>query len=153
VGIGFLIVSGWARELGLGLLSGSVLFLIFGYVVRFLAIALQGLEAGNEKIGHNVDDAAKMLGRDALSRFWHVRLPLLTPALLSAFLVLFVEVMKELPITLILRPFDFNTLAVQVYNLAADERLAEAALPSVFIVLAGLLPIIMLARLIRRRAR
>ncbi len=150
LGLGLLIVSQWVQGMTEYLISGSLLFLIVGYLIRFLAIPLQSFEAGFEKISPNLDAATQLLRSSAFSELWHVRLPLLWPTMLSAALVLAVEVTKELPITLILRPFDFDTLSINAYHLAADERLSEAALPSLVIVFAGLIPVFLLARLIRK---
>jgi iron(III) transport system permease protein len=147
-------VDGLARNL-LGIstglvLGGTVLALIYGYLTRFFAVAYSPLEAGFGKIGPALDDAARVLGCTRRSAFVRIILPLLRPSLLSALLLVFVDVMKELPATLILRPFNFDTLAVEAFRLATTERLAEAALPSFLIVLAGLLPVILLCRLLIR---
>jgi iron(III) transport system permease protein len=147
-------VDSWARQLlgvstGL-LLGGTVTALIYGYLTRFFAVAFNPLESGFAKIGPSVTDAARVLGCTPGGLFGRIVLPLLRPSALSALLLVFVDVMKELPATLILRPFDFDTLAVEAYRLATTERLAEAALPSFLIVLAGLLPVILLCRLLAR---
>ncbi|GER03746.1 hypothetical protein JCM17846_14280 [Iodidimonas nitroreducens] len=132
------------------LLTGSIAALIFAYLVRFLALAQQTTWAGLLKITPSMDAAAASLGVGRFEALRRVHMPLLKAPLLTAGLLVFVEVMKELPATLIMRPFNFDTLAVQAHNLAADERLAEAATPALTIVLVGLLPVIILTRLISR---
>lgn len=135
------------------LLSGTVVALILAYSVRFLAVSLHGIEAGLERIKPNMDNAARSLGYRPLQVLRKVHVPLLRGSVLTALLLVFVDVLKELPATLILRPFNFNTLAVRAHELASDERLADAALPALAIVLVGLLPVIILARATERRMR
>lgn len=132
-------------ELGL-LLSGSLFALLFCYAVRFLAVALNQVETGLERITPSMDQAARSLGLSPIKVLRQIHLPLLGGSLLSALLLVFVDVLKELPATLILRPFNFNTLAVRTFELASDERLQDAALPALMIVLVGLLPVILLTR-------
>lgn len=131
------------------LLSGTLVALLFAYAARFLAVGTQAVGAGLARIRPSMDDAARSLGlapREVLRR---VHLPLVRASALSAAILVFVDVLKELPATLILRPFDFNTLAVRTYELASDERLADAAVPALAIVVAGLLPVVLLSRSIR----
>ena len=111
-------------------------------------MAQQPVEAGLARITPAMDASARSLGAGPIEVFRRVHLPLLSPSLLAAGLLVFVDVMKELPATLVLRPFNFDTLAVMAYQMAADERLGEAALPSLTIVLAGLLPVVWLSRAI-----
>ncbi len=132
------------------LLSGTLVALLFAYVIRFLAIALNATEAALGKVTPQMDFAARSLGRSAGQTLWSVHLPIIRPSLLAACLLVFVDVMKELPATLILRPFNFDTLAVLVYAMAGDERLADAAPASLAIVLVGLLPVLLLARALAR---
>jgi iron(III) transport system permease protein len=141
----------WGISTGL-LLSGTLVALLFAYAVRFLAVALQTVEAGLGRIRPSTDDAARSLGLSPGSVLRRIHLPLLRGSLLTAIVLVFVDVLKELPATLILRPFNFNTLAVRTYELASDERLAEASLPALAIVAIGLLPVILLSRAIRRPA-
>lgn len=129
-------------------LGGSVAALLYGYLVRFFAVAHGPLEAGLAKIGPSVGDAARILGCSRLAAAGRVYLPLLRPSALAALLLVVVDVMKELPATLILRPFDLDTLAVEAWQLATTERLGEAALPAFLIVLASLLPVIVLCRML-----
>jgi iron(III) transport system permease protein len=126
------------------LVSGSIFALTYAYVVRFLTVALGGIDAGLERVSPNLDAAARALGETAFSTLWRVHLPLLLPALGSAALLVFVDAMKELPATLLLRPFNFETLATQVYGFAALEQLEAAGLGALTIVLAGLVPVIFL---------
>jgi iron(III) transport system permease protein len=128
------------------LLTGSVVALVYAYLVRFLAVALQTMEAGLTKITPRMDEAARSLGANPAQALARVHAPLLASSLASAALLLFVDVMKELPATFALRPFNFDTLAIEAYNLAKDERLAEAAVPSLLIVLIGLVPVLVVTR-------
>ncbi len=130
------------------LLTGSLLALIFAYVIRFLAVALGALEGGLSRISPNLDAAARALGETPLSALYRVHLPLLTPALASGALLVFVDAMKELPATLLMRPFNFETLATHVYSLATIEQFEAAAPGSLMIVIAGLLPVLALHRAI-----
>ena len=131
------------------LLSGTLAALLFAYTVRFLAVSLQTVEAGLAKIRPTIDDAARSLGRRPFDVLRELHLPLMRGSLLTALLLVFVDVLKELPATLILRPFNFNTLAVRAYELASDERLADASGASLAIVAAGIIPVILLSRSIR----
>lgn len=132
------------------LLTGSILLLLAAYVTRFLAAAIAAHESGTAIIGRNIDHAARVLGDSPARATWRVHIPLLTPSLLSAALIVFVDIMKELPATLILRPFNFDTLAVQAFRLASDERLTGAAVPSLIIVVVALVPTVLLCRRIGR---
>ncbi len=134
---------GWQGGL---LLTGSIAALVYACVVRFLATALQTVDAGLHRITPNMDAAARSLGLTPAATLQRVHLPLLRRGLLTAALLVFIEVMKELPATLVMRPFNFDTLATQAYMLASDERLAEAATASLAIVAAGLLPLMLVCR-------
>lgn len=141
-------VDALAREyLGVStglILSGSLAALVYAYVIRFLAVALGGLEAGLERISPNLDAAARTLGETAGSTLRRIHLPLLLPALGAAGLLVFVDALKELPATLLLRPFNFETLATHVYASAAVEQIEAGALGALAIVAAGLVPLILL---------
>src|SRR5262245_68190 len=126
------------------LLSGSLFVVVLAYTVRFLAIALGSLEAGFEKLSPNLDAVARTLGETALSSLRRVHVPLLVPALGAAALLVFVDAMKELPATLLLRPFNFETLATLAYSYAALEQFERAALGALTIVLIGLVPVLLL---------
>jgi iron(III) transport system permease protein len=128
------------------LLSGTLFALVFAYTVRYLSVALQSVEAGLARIRPSIDESARSLGSSPGRVLRRIHLPMLRGSLLTALLLVFVDVLKELPATLILRPFNFNTLAVRTYELASDERLAEAGAPALAIVLIGLLPVILLMR-------
>jgi len=132
------------------LLTGTLAALVFAHVVRFMAIGLNSVDASLAKIHRNVDDAAQLLGHKAFDRFFCVHLPLIRSGVLTAALLVFVEVIKELPATLVLRPFNFNTLAVRTYELASDERLADSACSALLIVAVGILPILILNRSITK---
>lgn len=132
------------------LLSGTMVALFFAYTVRFLAISLNTVEAGAETVTPNMDRAARTLGVTGFTKLRRVHLPIISGSLMTALLLVFVDVMKELPATLVMRPFGFETLAVRAYELAIDERLADAAAPSLAIVVVGILPVIILSRAISR---
>ncbi|MEQ9517958.1 MAG: iron ABC transporter permease [Parvibaculum sp.] len=134
------------------LLTGTVLGLLFAYVVRFLTASFNSVQAGLEKIHTTLDDAARMLGAGSGRIISRIHLPLLRGPLLAGFLLVFIDVMKELPATLLLRPFNFETLATRTYRLASDERLAEASTSALLIVALGLIPTIMLSVSIARAA-
>jgi iron(III) transport system permease protein len=128
------------------LLTGSVVALVYAYLVRLLAVALQTTEAGLAKVTTSMEDAARSLGAGPLGALARVHAPLLAPSLAAAALLVFVDVLKELPATFALRPFNFDTLAIEAYNLARDERLAEAAAPALVIVAVGLLPVLIVSK-------
>ncbi|MTI45763.1 iron ABC transporter permease [Roseibium hamelinense] len=130
--------------------TGTITVLVMAYTVRFMAAALNSLEGGMTTIKPSVDAVSRTLGQSPMKMLWRVHLPLLRPSLLTALLIVFVDVMKELPATLIMRPFNFDTLAVQAHRLAADERLSGAAVPSLVIVAIGLLPVFLVCRNLAR---
>lgn len=127
------------------LLSGTIIALIYAYLVRFLAVSFGTVESSLSKIKPNLDEAARSLGYGATGTLIKVHTPIMWSGLLTAGMLTFVDVMKELSATLVIRPFNFDTLAVRVYNLASDERLAEAAAPALAIVLVGMIPVIFLS--------
>jgi iron(III) transport system permease protein len=132
------------------LLTGSLAALIYACLVRYLTAALQAVDSGLARITPNMENAARSLGLNSMQTLARVHLPLLRSSALTAGLLVFIDVMKELPATLVMRPFNFNTLATQAYTLAADERLAEAAAPALAIVAVGLLPMLVICRSIAR---
>ena len=132
-------------------LTSSLAGVLYGYLVRFYAVAYNALDAGMAKVSPTLLDVARVLGDRPLTAARRVHLPLLRPSLLTALLLVLVDTMKELPATLILRPFDFDTLAIEAYHLASTERLYAAALPSLVIVAAGLAPVVLLCRMLDRR--
>ena len=146
-------LAGWGAS-GPGLLlSGTIFALVFAYATRFLIIAVSQVEDGMAKIPTNMDDVASTLGRSHFYIFHSLHLPLLKPAIISALLLICVDAMKELPATLILRPFDFETLSTQVFTLASLGQYEQAAIPALLIVLAGLVPVVVLSRNLRSSAK
>jgi iron(III) transport system permease protein len=153
--VGLLLPVGWVQttwpQSGVGFwLTATVLGLVWAYLVRFVAVALQSVQSGYARVPASLDDSARMLGTSGFSLVRRVHWPLLKKPVAAATLLVLVDVMKELPATLVLRPFNTDTLAVMAYQLARDERLGEAALPSLALVLVGLLPVILLSRTLRR---
>ena len=143
-------IDAWMRThfgVATGLLfTGTIWLLVLAYVARFMATALNGFDAGLATISPRIDAVARTLGRSPPVILAGVHLPILKGSVLTALLIVFVDVMKELPATLIMRPFNFDTLAVQAHRLATDERLAQAAVPSLVIVAIGLLPVVLVCR-------
>ena len=127
------------------LLSGTIFALVFAYLVRFLAVGYGAVESSLNNIKPNLDNASRSLGLNTTQTLFQIHLPLMRGGLISAAILVFVDVMKELPVTLIMRPLNYDTLAVRVFNLASDERLAEAAVPALAIIAVGLLPILVLS--------
>lgn len=138
-------VSFGGQRLGL-VFSGGFFALIMAYAIRFLAVANQPIGAAYQGIPRHLDESSSLLGKSTPFTFFHIHLPLLKGSLLTALLLVFVDLLKELPATLVLRPFNFNTLAVKAYEMASDERLIDAALPALLIVAVGLLPVLILNR-------
>jgi iron(III) transport system permease protein len=164
VAVGALVVLSWVDHrlqdagelagLSLGLLlTGSALGLVFAYVVRFLAIAFQSLESQMARLPPSLDAAARSLGADRLEVMWRVHLPLLRMGMLVAALLVFVETMKELPATVLLRPFGGDTLAVAVWQSTTESLWEAAALPALAIVAVGLVPVVLLMRALDRSGR
>ncbi|MBF2025603.1 MAG: iron ABC transporter permease [Oscillatoriales cyanobacterium C42_A2020_001] len=147
-------IDGWTRStfgFSTGLLfSGTITALVYAYLVRFLAVSFSSTDASLTSIKPSLDDAARSLGHTPISTLFRVHAPLMWGGILTAAMLVFVDVMKELPATLIVRPFNFDTLAIRVYNLASDERLQEAAAPALAIVLVGLVPVVLLSWQIAR---
>ncbi|WP_092003700.1 iron ABC transporter permease [Polaromonas sp. OV174] len=154
--VGLLLPVGWlqaaAPQSGAGYwVTATVLGVVWAYLVRFSAVALQSIQSGYSRIPVSFDDSARMLGITGAGLLARVHWPLLKRSVAVAGLLVFVDVMKELPATLVLRPFNSDTLAVVTYQLARDERLGEAALPALVLVLVGLLPVVLLSRTLRAR--
>ena len=155
--VGLLLPVGWlqsvAPQSGVGyFMTATSLGLVWAYLVRFCAVALQSMQSGYARIPASFDDSARMLGTGDVALLRRVHWPLLKRSAAAATLLVFVDVMKELPATLVLRPFNSDTLAVVAYQLARDERLGEAALPSLALVLVGLIPVVLLSRTLRAPA-
>jgi iron(III) transport system permease protein len=154
--VGLLLPVGWlqaaAPQTSAGYwVTATILGVVWAYLVRFSAVALQSLQSGYSRIPVSFDDSARMLGTSGFGILSRVHWPLLKRSVAAAGLLVFVDVMKELPATLVLRPFNSDTLAVITYQLARDERLGEAALPALALVLVGLLPVALLSRTLRSR--
>jgi iron(III) transport system permease protein len=147
---------GWLRDgfdyQGGLLLAGTTALLVYAYVCRFLTVSFNAVDASLSAIPRAMDAAARSLGASPAAVMWRIHLPLLAPGLGAAVLLVFVDAMRELPATLMLRPFDFDTLATRVYRLASDERLAEASSAALTIVLLGLIPVLLLHRMSAKRA-
>ncbi|MCC7150769.1 MAG: iron ABC transporter permease [Rubrivivax sp.] len=154
IAVGILLPAGWLQHRWpeapvAAIVTGTLFGLMYAYLARFSSVALQSIESGYARVPLSVDETARMLGADASRVFARLHLPLLRRSALAAALLVFVDVMKELPATLVLRPFGSDTLAVVAFNFARDERLGEAALPSLAIVAVGLLPVMLLSRALR----
>ncbi len=161
VAIGVLLPLAWLQERApqiapTMLVTGTLFGVMFAYLARFSAVALQSVEAGYARVPLSIDESAQLLGGNSKRLWWRLwwelHLPLLHRSAIAAALLVFVDVMKELPATLVLRPFGSDTLAVVAYNFARDERLGEAALPSLAIVVVGLIPVLLLSRAMRSPA-
>lgn len=156
--VGLLLPVGWIQaawpDSGLGSwLTATSLGLVWAYLVRFTGVALQTMQSGYTRIPVSLDDASQLLGVRAWGLLRRVHMPLLGQSTAAAALLVFVDVMKELPATLVLRPFNSDTLAVVAYQLARDERLGEAALPCLTLALVGLVPVLLLSRTLRTQDR
>jgi iron(III) transport system permease protein len=155
--VGLLLPVGWVQQRwpqsGVGYwMTATIVGIVWAYLVRFVSVALQSVQSGYARIPGSLDDSARMLGAGGVGLLARVHWPLLRRSTAAAALLVFVDVMKELPATLVLRPFNSDTLAVVAYQLARDERLGEAALPSLALVLVGLLPVMLLSRALRAPA-
>lgn len=156
--VGLLLPVGWLQaavpQWGVGaLVTATAVGIVWAYLVRFCAVALQSMQSGYARIPQSLDDSARMLGTGSAGLLARVHWPLLKRSTAAAALLVFVDVMKELPATMVLRPFNSDTLAVVAYQLARDERLGEAALPSLALVAVGLVPVILLSRTLRSSKR
>lgn len=161
IAIGVLIPFGWfdnaldgfmRQSFGIStglVLSGTLVALLLAYLVRFLSVATQSITSGYARIGRSLDEAARLLGDSPAKVISRIHRPLLSRSLITAAALVFVDVMKELPATLIVRPFNFDTLAVRVYSFASDERLMQASTSALCIVAVGIIPVILLSRSLR----
>lgn len=130
------------------LINGSLVALVYAYAVRFLAVAYNPIESTGLKVSNSIPDSSRMLGVGNFRTFLRVEFPLIKTGILSAIILVFIDVMKELPLTLILKPFHINTLAVKAFEYASDEMVMEAAIPSLFIIFTAAIPVIFLNRLL-----
>jgi len=156
IAIGILLPIAWLQGVFPGSMAGVWLTatsfgVIYAYLVRFTAVAVQSVEAGYTRIPMNFDEAARTMGTSRLRIVQQLHMPLLWRSLATAGLMVFVDVVKELPATLLLRPFNTDTLAVIAHNLARDERLGEAALPALSIVAVGLIPVLLVTRVLNKQ--
>lgn len=143
------VLSGFGFDTAV-LLSGGLLALVMAYIVRFMAVAYSPIEGGLHRIRPSIHEAARSLGASPMTLLWRVYLPLLRPSLFTGFLLVFVDVMKEMPATLLLRPFGWDTLAVRIYEMTSEGEWERAALPASTLVLIGLVPVILLVQRARR---
>jgi iron(III) transport system permease protein len=156
IAVGIMVPLGWVDQqlhqwLGTGLvLSGSAIALVYAYNVRFLAVALNAIESSLVKVKPHLDEASSSLGQGLWGTLWRVHTPLVRGGLLAGMVFLFVDTLKELSATIIMRPFNFDTLAVRVFQYASDERLAEASAPALAILLLGLVPVALMSWQISR---
>lgn len=145
VGVGLLILSSFIdKSLGFVLLSGTFFLLIFAYATRYFASSIGSIENGFSKIDSSIDDASKIFGKNELSNIVKVYFPLMRPYIISGFLILYIDIAKELPATLILRPFNFDTLAIRIYELASNEMLYKVGFPSLVLVSTTAIAVILL---------
>lgn len=139
--------TGFDAKIGL-MINGTIIALVYAYMVRFMAVAYNPIEAVDLKINNSLPESSQLLGRGRMKTFFKVQFPLIKTGVLSALLLVFVDIMKELPLTLILKPYDIDTLAVKAYEFASDELIMESAMPSLLIILTGVIPVIFLNKLI-----
>lgn len=155
VAVGLLVTFLWLEEkTGIGItLTGTWFALVFAYIVRFMAVGYNSIESGFQNIPLSLDHSSRSLGRSKFKTLAAINMPLLTGPVIAAALLVFIDVLKELPLTLILRPFNFDTLAIRAFEYASDERVAEAAPAAIIIIFTGLLPVILLNKLLNRNSQ
>ncbi len=153
VGVGLLIISSFVdTKLGHILFSGTFFILIFAYATRYFASSIGSIENGFSKIDTSIDDATKIFGKSETNNIFKVYLPLMKPYIISGFLILYIDIAKELPATLILRPFNFDTLAIRIYELASNEMLYKVGFPSLVLILTTAIAVMLLnSRFVRRK--
>jgi iron(III) transport system permease protein len=153
VGVGLLIISSFVdTKLGHILFSGTFFILIFAYATRYFASSIGSIENGFSKIDTSIDDATKIFGKSESNNIFKVYLPLMKPYIISGFLILYIDIAKELPATLILRPFNFDTLAIRIYELASNEMLYKVGFPSLVLILTTAIAVMLLnSRFVRRK--
>ncbi len=153
VGVGLLIISSFVdTKLGHILFSGTFFILIFAYATRYFASSIGSIENGFSKIDTSIDDATKIFGKSEANNIFKVYLPLMKPYIISGFLILYIDIAKELPATLILRPFNFDTLAIRIYELASNEMLYKVGFPSLVLILTTAVAVLLLnSRFVRRK--
>ena len=152
VAVGLLIISNFIdRSLGVMFFGGSFIVLIFAYTTRYFAASVGSVENGFSKIPSSIDDVSRIFCENEAKSIFKIYLPILKPYLLSGFLILYIDIAKELPATLILRPFNFDTLAVRIYELASNEMLYKTGFPSLILVTTTAIAVIFLAYKPKRR--
>lgn len=134
------------------IITGTWIALLYAYLVRFMAVGYNSIESGMQKISISMDEASRSLGLSVWDTMRKVNIPLLRSSMITAFLLVFIDVLKELPLTLILRPFNFDTLAIRAFEYASDERVAEAGPAAMIIVLTGFIPVVFLYKLMDKKA-
>jgi iron(III) transport system permease protein len=150
MGIDRMINWTFSNQMGM-ILSGTLFILVVAYIVRFMAVGYNAIDAGFQKTGVAVNEVARSLGASPLRTLWKIDLPLIKNSIAGAVLLAFVDILKELPLTLILRPFNFSTLATKAFDMATNEMIAESANASLVVVLTGVIPIILLNNMISKR--
>lgn len=153
VGVGLLIISSFVdTSLGHVLFGGTFFILIFAYTTRYFASSIGSIENGFSKIDASIDDATKIFGKSESNNIFKVYLPLMKPYILSGFLILYIDIAKELPATLILRPFNYDTLAIRIYELASNEILYKVGFPGLVLVGTTAIAVILLnSKFVRRK--
>ena len=126
---------------------GSIFILCFAYIVRFFTIAQTNIESSFYRISKNIDDTARVLGKKPILTLFNIHIPLMSLSILLSLVLIFIEIIKELSATLILRPFNFDTLAIQVYEYASEEKIIESSIPSLIIVVLCVIGIIFISRI------
>ena len=144
IAMGALILVAYISDTFNILLSGTLFLLFFAYIVRFLAVAYQPIESGFEKNCEDLNNASKTLGASPIRSLYSLNLPLIKNTIIAAGLLVFIDATKELPLTLILRPFNFETLATATFDLSNQAQIIESSIPSLFIIFLTLIPIIYL---------
>jgi iron(III) transport system permease protein len=143
-------VAGWFNLTPELFLTGSLMGLVLAYVVRFMAVSFGPVDSALERIKPSIREAARSLGASRTRIVWQIYLPLLRPGLLTGFLLVFVDVMKEMPATLLLRPFGWDTFAVRIFEMTSEGEWERASLPALSLVIIGLIPVLLLVRSIRQ---
>ena len=145
VGVGLLILGSFIdKSLGFIVFSGTFFMVVFAYTTRYFASSIGSIENGFSKIDSSIDDASKIFGKSEIKNIIEVYFPLMRPYMISGFLILYIDIAKELPATLILRPFNFDTLAIRIYELASNEMLYKVGFPSLILVFTTAIAVMLL---------
>ena len=153
VGIGLLLFANYVdKSIGFILFNGTFFILIFAYATRYFASSIGSIENGFSKIDSSIDDTAKIFGKSEFYNIFKIYLPLMKPYMMSGFLILYIDIAKELPATLILRPFNYDTLAIRIYELASNEMLYKVGFPSLILVGTTAIAVLLLnSKFVRRK--